>query len=315
MIKPKVTIGVCVRNGENLIKDAINSIMRQDFHNELIEVIFVDDGSKDKTLSIIKSYVPKIDMQVKVFHQEWKGLGPTRNVVVNNAEGEYIIWVDCDMRLPRDFVRKQVEFMDRNSRVGIGKGRYGIYNTISLVAYLENIEAVVKFLDIDHKVLSELLGTGGSIYRVKALREVGEFDENIKEAGEDMDAEHRIKEAGWLLRVTPAEFYEIRRKNWKALWNEYFWHGSGGRLIFQGNKLRSILYMMFPPFAILTAFSRSCDAYRLVHRKVVFLLPFHWIFKRTAWFLGFATAYVKCYGLPTETRFVSSKQNIRRKGC
>ena len=294
-MKPKVTIGVCVRNSEDYIKDAIGTILNQGFPHERMEVIFVDDGSEDKTLSIIKSYVPRMDMEVKVFHQEWKGLGYARNVVVDNANGEYIIWVDGDMILSEDFVRKQVGFMDKNPDVGVGKGRYGMYDESSLVAYLENIEAIVEFLGSEQKALSKPLGTGGCIYRIEAIRQVGGFNEKVKGAGEDVEAEYRIRKAGWLLKITPAEFYEMRVKSLKALWDEYFWHGSGGRFISSKIEPSSILYRMFPPAGILTELLRSFNAYNLVHRKVVFLLPLHWIFKRIAWSLGFAISYVQGY--------------------
>jgi glycosyltransferase involved in cell wall biosynthesis len=288
----KVTIGVCVRNGEALIKNAIMSIMDQDFPHELMEVVFVDDGSEDRTLSVIREQIPKMDMNVKVVSQKWKGLGVTRNVVVNSANGEYIIWVDCDMVLHKNFVRKQVEFADKHPDVGIAKGSYGLYDTSSLLAYLENIDAIVKHLD-ERNLFSEALGTGGSIYRVEAIKKVGGFDENLKGVGEDMDAETRIKKAGWSLQVSPAEFYEMRRNTWRTLWDEYFWHGSGGHSVFRKLAPHSLHYKLFPPTAILEQFSRSFAAYRLVHKKVVFLLPFHWIFKRIAWCLGFSMSYLR----------------------
>jgi glycosyltransferase involved in cell wall biosynthesis len=287
LMRPKVTIGVCVKNGASYIGDAINSIINQSFPLQLMEVVFVDDGSTDRTLPIIESYVPKMNIQVKIFHHQWKGLGYSRNVVINNANGEYIIWVDADMILPENFVTMQVEFMDKNSDVGIAKGRYGIQSTTSLVAYLQNIEDVVESLDCEQKPLYKPLGTGGSIYRVEAIRQVGGFDENIMGVGEDMDVEYRVRTSGWLLKTTTAEFYEKRRKKWKDLWNEYFWHGSGGRTIFNKVSPHSMLYKMFPPTIILIVVSRSCNAYKLVHKKVVFLLPLHWIFKRIAWCLGF----------------------------
>ena len=85
-MRPKVTVGICVRNGASAIGEVIESVMAQGYPHELIEVIFVDDGSTDNTLSLINNYAAKMDMKVKVFHHQWKGLGASRNVVVNNPE-------------------------------------------------------------------------------------------------------------------------------------------------------------------------------------------------------------------------------------
>jgi glycosyltransferase involved in cell wall biosynthesis len=289
MMPPRVTIGICVKNGESLVEDAINSIMDQDYPHELMESVFVDDGSEDRTLSIISGLVPRLNMKCKIFHHKWMGLGYSRNVVVNKANGEYIIWVDCDMILPRDFVRKQVEFMDRNPDVAVGKARYGIQTTNNLVAYLQNVEALAELLESKQKMFSKPLGTGGSIYRVDKIKKIGGFDEKIKGAGEDLDVEHKIKAFGWLLEITDAEFYEKRRDTWKGLWDEYYWHGSGAHKVFSKISPHVMLYRMFPPTILLAVVLRSCSAYRLTGNKVVFFLPLHWVFKRTAWFLGFIT--------------------------
>lgn len=284
----KATVGVCVRNCGGLIGDAIESIIDQDFPHELMEAIFVDDGSEDDTLSIIQDYLPKLDMQVKIFHHEWKGLGATRNVVVNSADGEYIIWVDGDMILSRDFVRKQVEFMERNPALGIGKGKYSLCEQGTLVGELENIEFVAT--NLKGKTNRTPLGTGGSVYRVKAIRQIGGFDQNITGSGEDMDAEYRIMASGWLLGITSAIFYERRRKTWNSLWNEYRWHGKSVSYLLKKSKKLISPYKLWPPVAFMIALFRVPVAYKLTRRKAALLLPLHYIFKRTAWLTGFLTS-------------------------
>jgi glycosyltransferase involved in cell wall biosynthesis len=287
-----VTIGVCVRNCENLIREAIESIIAQDFPHKSMEVIFVDDGSSDETLSTMKSYAQKMDMSVKVFHQKWRGLGVTRNVVVNNASGEYILWVDGDMIISKDYVRKQVEFMEKNPSVGICKGIYGMHTEQSLVGTLENVEFIATNFVRKEKSNALPLGTGGAIYRVEAVRQVGGFDPCISGSGEDMDIENRIKKAGWKLSVSQAVFYERRRKAWGSLWREYFWHGQSALYIIRKNKKIISSYKFWPPFVILMELCRVIDAYQITRRKVALLLPIHYIFKRAAWLFGFLSSAV-----------------------
>ena len=149
---PVVTVGICVRNGEKLLPYAVDSVIEQDFPPEQIQVVFVDDGSKDKTPQIISEYLPKLSAESKFIQGSWKGLGSARQTVVENASGAYIVWVDCDMVLANDFIRRQVEFMNANLEVGIGKGMYGINKNEKLVAALENMGFLI---DLPGEVESE----------------------------------------------------------------------------------------------------------------------------------------------------------------
>ena len=289
LIKPVLTIGVCVRNCESTIDETIESIIKQDLKHELMELIFVEDGSQDNTLSVIQEYVSKIDIPARVFHISWQGLGYARQMVVDNARGEYIVWVDGDMLICRDFVEKQVKFMKQHPTVGIAKAKYIVGNTDgnkNMVSILENVEFLLNTISEGETSLKSL-GASGCIYRVEAIRQVGGFDSSIDGAGEDTDAENRIREAGWLLQITSASFYEIRRQNWKSLWEEYFWHGKGGYQVFRKNWRTIELCKMMPPVALAAEFLRIPKAYRIIRRKAVLLLPFHYMFKRVAWFLGF----------------------------
>jgi len=293
--RPKVTVGVCVRNSASTIRETIESIMAQDYPHELMEVIFVDDGSEDSTLSIIKSYIPKMDMKAKIFHHEWRGLGPSRNVVVNNAEGDYIIWVDGDITLPPSFVREQVSFIEQNPKIGIVGGKPAFCIKGNLVTILESIVPVVYRIKYGKKA-KNLPGTGGSIYRVKAIRQVGGFDELIKGSGEDIDAAYRIKSAGWLVYRDHALFYDKHAATWVGLWKHYFWHGYGGHYFFHKHRSIAKIYGMVPPISFLVGLLFSIEAYKITRRKVLFLLPFHYMLKRIAWCLGFIKGHIDGYG-------------------
>jgi glycosyltransferase involved in cell wall biosynthesis len=281
---PTVTIGVCVKNCENLVENALKSIAEQNFPKGLMEIILVDDGSTDKTLTVAENQIRKMKLLTKVIRQEWKGLGVARNMVVNNSAGKYIVWVDGDMQLSRNFIQTQVEFMEKNPRVGIAKGSYGMYPA-NIVSTLENIEFVTTNCRQMRSLDPNPLGTGGSIYRVEAIREVHGFKNSIKGSGEDADAEYRIRMAGWLLDTTSAVFFEIRRESWRSLWNEYLWHGKGGAGILKGESFTS-QYKLLPPVAFLMESVRIVVAYKLTRRKIALLLPLHYAFKRAAWSAG-----------------------------
>lgn len=286
-----VTIGLCVRNAETTIKQTVESIIHQDFNPQHMELIVVDGYSKDQTLRMIKETLSKTKLHCTIF-QENIGLGHARQIVVNKAIGNYIVWVDGDMNLPTDFITKQVDFMQKNPSAGIGKGKYALNEEKSLVASLENMEFVISFCQ-EGVTSSKVLATSGCIYRVEAIRQVGGFDEKIRGVGEDMDIEHRIRSAGWQLCVTPAAFFETHRNTWSALWKEYFWHGQGGYYLFEKNKKIVDYNKIFPPIAILSELSKVAAGYKLLNQKKVFLLPLHYIFKRIAWFLGFAQKYLQ----------------------
>ena len=292
LTKPKVTIGMCVRNCESFVSKAINSVLNQDFPHRLVEIIIVDDGSRDGTLKVVLDLASKMDMQVKVFHGEWKGIGAVRNVVVDNAQGDYIIWVDADMILPKDHVRKQVEFMEKNSKVGIGKARHKVLPKGNLIAFFEHVPYAIY--DATPEILSSKLpGTGGAIYRVSAIRQVNGFDDNLKHAGEDQDAAYRIKKAHWLIAQSPAFFYEIRVEGWGELWRKYIRYGYGNHDLYMKNREIFSLYRMNPLASLVAGIIYAFKAYKLTKCKSLILLPFHFFLKMTAWWVGFTKARMK----------------------
>ena len=286
-----VAIGFCVKNEEDTIRDAIESVARQDFPHECLEMIFVSDGSTDGTLQIIKECVSKIDIRAKVFHTDWRGLGQARQTVVENASGDYIVFVDGDCRLSTNYISKQIDVMRRYPTVGIASGLFGICQGDNCVATLENVNYVVSRLKHKGKMTSNLISTAGSIMRVAALKQVGGFDPEIRRSQEDIDVAYRLKRAGWRSYITDAVFYHRFRRTWKALWRQHFSYGYGLHFLLSKNKGQNPLRDKSVDRILF-----SSQAYKLTGKKMVFLLPLNFVFKKIALVCGFLAAHADGYG-------------------
>lgn len=93
MEKVLVSIIVPVYNVEKYLDKCIESIVNQTYKN--IELILVDDGSPDNCPNICDDWAKKDD-RIKVIHKKNGGLSSARNVGIDNAEGEYLAFVDSD---------------------------------------------------------------------------------------------------------------------------------------------------------------------------------------------------------------------------
>src|SRR5688500_11953753 len=84
-------------NEEDNIKSCLDSLLDQSY--EPIEIIVVDDGSTDKTVSIIES------LPVTLIKQSHKGPALARNNGANKAKGEVYVFIDADMTFSKEFIK------------------------------------------------------------------------------------------------------------------------------------------------------------------------------------------------------------------
>ncbi len=90
---PKISVIVPVYNSEQHLPRCIDSILGQTFTD--FELLLIDDGSKDNSDRICDEYAVK-DSRVRVFHKENGGVSSARNLGLDNAQGEWIIFIDSD---------------------------------------------------------------------------------------------------------------------------------------------------------------------------------------------------------------------------
>jgi glycosyltransferase involved in cell wall biosynthesis len=288
-MKPKVTIGMCGRNCKNIVGFAIRSVAEQDSPHEQMEVIFVDDGSEDGTARIVRDYLSKTDISWRIFATKWQGLGKARNIVIHNAFGDYIVWVDSDEILTRDFVRKQIDTITQNPDVGILTGRMSILEDENPICVLDLIPLVVEYSQQDWKGEAKFPGTGGATYRIKAARQVGGFDETLNGLGEDIDVASRIRDAGWLILRGQGVFFESHGKlsSWGRLMRRSIEQGIQSRHLYSKSSKFFSIPRMNPFASAVAGCLYAVRGYKVTRKKIVLFLPFHFSIKMLMWFYGF----------------------------
>jgi len=109
-LKPYVSVIVPIYNAEKYLRTTLNCIINQTLKN--IEIILVNDGSKDKSLDICLEYAEK-DKRVKVVDKKNNGVSSTRNKGIENAVGEYITFVDSDDIIKEDMYLTMYEIVKK----------------------------------------------------------------------------------------------------------------------------------------------------------------------------------------------------------
>jgi len=103
---PLVSILIPVYNADKYLHETLESLINQSYSN--IEIILVDDGSKDNSLSLLKHYENKYD-NIIVLSQENSGAQVARNKAFELSKGSYIQYFDADDIMHKDKIKCQIE--------------------------------------------------------------------------------------------------------------------------------------------------------------------------------------------------------------
>lgn len=121
-MKNDISVVIPIFNGEKFIERCLNGLINafNNVDNFSVEVLLVDDGSTDRSKSIINKFIKQYDW-IKYFYQENQGPSTARNFGLNLANGIYISFVDCDDEVkPNYFKTLQRVIIDRPDLVVFG---------------------------------------------------------------------------------------------------------------------------------------------------------------------------------------------------
>ena len=172
---PLVSVVVPCYNHEKYVAQTIESVINQTYKN--IELIVIDDGSKDNSVEVIQELADKYGFTF--IHRPNKGLSATLNEGVKLSNGKYFSAIASDDILMLDKIEKQVEFMEANPDYGMCYGK---------IVYFENsIENTLEYPNSNKEgwLFDDLLNYGcfipapSTFMRKEVFENVGEYDESL----------------------------------------------------------------------------------------------------------------------------------------
>lgn len=191
--KTAVSVVIPMYNAERHIRKVIEAILAQDYQGN-IEVIVINDGSRDRSLDIIRELENKD--KIKIIDQSNQGAVAATNNGFKAAQHDIICSIDSDVVLHKDWLRKVMEeFCD--PLVGAVQGYYKTPKNVSFWARMMGYDVEKRYDDIKGKYVTHVC-TGNTAYRKEALKKAGLFDPFF-EYGYDNDMSYRLQKTGYKL--------------------------------------------------------------------------------------------------------------------
>lgn len=263
---PSVSVVVAARDAAEVLPDCLRSLVALDYPEELLELIVVDNASKDATADVARAFSPRVTL----LHESRRGASAARNRGIAAAAGEVIAFTDSDCVVDRSWLRELVAGM-QGTNVGIAAGRIRALRPCNRIAELG------EMIHDHRRALASAPAYAISMNWAspkRVLEQVGPFDVSLLRC-QDVDLSYRIAQRGYrFVYVDEATVYHRNRSTWRGLLREAHLHGRGTLAVKRVHADYLARFPALPRYSrrILGNLRRLRDLRNL--RTVVFLLVF-----------------------------------------
>lgn len=177
----KISIVVPVYNAASFVSRTIDNLLSQEVEKE---IILVNDGSKDNSLSVLRNYAAKYEC-IRIIDQANKGVSAARNAGIDAADGEFLVFIDSDDLLQEGTLARAISLFSRDIEIVTYSYCHVNcnYDTISAIDYLPTGEYSIQKWTHDLKAFNNthlVSCIGTKIYKTSILNQFHiRFNENL----------------------------------------------------------------------------------------------------------------------------------------
>lgn len=247
---PLVSIVIPVKDRALELRDCLNSLHELDYPPEKLEIIVVDDGSRDATPEIARAAGARVIPSGAI------GGGPAaaRNRGAANARGEILAFIDSDCTASKEWLKELLPVFAEQEVMAVGGWVDGMHDA----APLDRYEAVMSSLNLGRRAMSGNAG-GDTFYlpscnllvRSAAFHAAGGFRAELQ-VGEDVDLTWRLRDNGGTIVYLPrGKVCHAHRSRLRSFMQRRFDYGTSEGLLQQlhpirGKKMRLPLLLTLP---------------------------------------------------------------------
>jgi len=220
---PRISVIVCSYNGARTIRDCFEGLLTLEYPN--LEVIVVDDGSRDGTAAIAREY------GFRLISTANRGLSRARNTGLEAATGEIVAYIDDDAWPDPDWLTYLAATFLSTDHVGVGGPNIPPDGDGPIAECIANAPGGPVHVLLSDGEAEHIPGCNMA-FRRAALKAIGGFDPQFRTAGDDVDICWRLQQQGWTIGFSPgAMVWHHRRNCVRTYWKQQQGYGKAEALL------------------------------------------------------------------------------------
>jgi len=200
--KPLVSVVIPTRNRKMILRKCLLALNKQTYNFNKFEIIIIDDGSEQNNQTMIKNL--DLKPQINYSYQNQTGPAKARNNGIKKAQGEYIIFIDDDIIVNKEFIKSHMKKHKNNNKIIVH----------GPVIYTNNLDNPTSAEKKIRDFSNAFFATGNASIKKEYLIEAGLFNERFTEYGwEDLEFGKRLKKLNLKpIKAENAVGYHLKHK-------------------------------------------------------------------------------------------------------
>lgn len=198
----KFSIAVCTYDRADVLDKAIDSLVNQTAGRQAYEVIIVDNASQDETKAVAQRYLNRLNLYY--VYEARQGLSYARNRAIKCARGEYLAYIDDDIRLCPEWIDRVLFIIGDHAPDVFGGPIFPIYETGKPAWFLDKYATVAWGEESHYLTRNEYLSGCNIIFKKELLEQLGGFDSSFGMAGKALGYHEEGELIGRAVKSNPA---------------------------------------------------------------------------------------------------------------